>query len=81
MLEQLIPQKEWLIIESENHKIINENEVHYLLKNGIIIKVSLNLYTYNREVSVYKRDGEQGAYYPDLSKNQIIEKIRMYETF
>lgn len=80
-MDKLVPHTDWLIIESVNYKIVNENEVHYLLKNGIIIKVSLDLYYYSRKVSVLKDNGEILAYYPDLSKERIIDKLRMYETF
>ena len=81
MLKQLEPQTKWLIIEGENYKVINENEVDYLLENDCIIKVSLNLYTYDREVSVFDNNKRQVAFYKDLSKDNIVEKIRMYETF
>ena len=81
MLEQLRPQTKWLIIEGESYKVINENEVDYILKNDCIIKASLNLYTYDREVSVFDNNKRQIAFYKDLSKDRIVEKIRMYESF
>lgn len=81
MESKLKTQIEWIIIENEDYKIINDNEVHYLLKNGFLIKVTLNLYTYDRNVSVYTNTNRQIAFYDDLSKERIIEKMRMYEKF
>lgn len=81
MLEQLKPKVELLVIEEENYRIVNENEVEYLLKNNFVIKVSLNLYTYDRNVSVYNENKKLIEWYQDLSKERIVEKIRMYEEF
>lgn len=81
MLEQLKPKVELLVIEEENYRIVNENEVEYLLKNNFVIKVSLNLYTYDRKVLVYNENNKLIEWYQDLSKERIVEKIRMYEEF
>jgi hypothetical protein len=71
---------DWLIIDGENHEVINERKVRYKLKNNWFIDVELNQYTMDRNVMIYDNNNKVFDCYVGVSKEGIADMIRVFET-